>query len=176
MAMIYVSVGSNLDREHSIRSGMLALQARFGALQLSPVYESAAHGFDGPAFLNLVVAFETELSVGEVDAVLDEVERECGRSQASRGFNSRTLDLDLLLHGDLAGEVDGVALPRDEVDRYSFVLRPLADIAGDRLHPVCARPFAELWADFDQIAQPLVEFPMDLGVCAQAASRHARAG
>ncbi|MEM7406619.1 MAG: 2-amino-4-hydroxy-6-hydroxymethyldihydropteridine diphosphokinase [Pseudomonadota bacterium] len=176
MAIVYVSVGSNLDREHSIHGGMRQLNARFGALVVSPVYESAAHGFSGPAFLNLVVGFDTALGVGAVDAALDEVERDCGRSQASRGFNSRTLDLDLLLHGDLVGNVDGVELPRDEIDRYAFVLRPLADVAGNQLHPVRFARYADLWDAFDQSAQPLIEFPMDLEIYRHPVAMAARAG
>ena len=59
MARVYVSIGSNVDRELRIRQSIEALRARFGELELSPVYDSAAIGFDGSNFLNLVAGLET---------------------------------------------------------------------------------------------------------------------
>ena len=58
---VYVGLGSNVDRENRLRQAVDALRSRFGALSLSPVYNSAAVGFDGFDFLNLVAGFDTEL-------------------------------------------------------------------------------------------------------------------
>jgi 2-amino-4-hydroxy-6-hydroxymethyldihydropteridine diphosphokinase len=70
MTRVYLSFGSNIDREHNIRSGLDALAQHFPGLVLSPVYESAAVGFDGEPFLNLVVAIDTDLAVGELSSLL----------------------------------------------------------------------------------------------------------
>src|SRR3569623_1514674 len=76
MARVYVSVGSNIDRERYIRAGLAALRERYGPLQCSRIYESKAVGFDGDDFYNLVVGFDTEQPVRDVAAALREIEQQ----------------------------------------------------------------------------------------------------
>jgi len=144
---VFVGVGSNVDREASIRAGIADLRARFGGLELSPVYENPAIGFDGDSFYNLVVAFDTELPPVTVDGILHDIEQKHGRDRAKASFTPRTLDLDLLLYGDLVAQQGTVRVPRDDIDRYPFVLRPLADIAGEMRHPVTGRTFRQMWTE-----------------------------
>ncbi|MCF7976445.1 MAG: 2-amino-4-hydroxy-6-hydroxymethyldihydropteridine diphosphokinase [Chromatiaceae bacterium] len=173
----WISLGSNLEREASIRGGVRGLRQAFGPLILSPVYETEAVGFDGSPFLNLVAGIESALRVSEIRALLRRIEAEHGRERSgelegeraaertdkrtgvrtseqageqagertSERFAPRTLDLDLLTYGELAGEIDGYRLPRDEILRYAFVLGPLADVAPDERHPIDGRRYAELW-------------------------------
>ena len=147
MPEVFVGVGSNVDRETNIRSGLAALGLAFGELQLSPVYCSAAVGFAGEDFLNLVIRFNTELSVAELGLRLRAIETAHGRGTSMPKFSSRTLDLDILLYGDASGEIDGVTLPREEVVYNAFVLRPLAELAPQSRHPRLGKTFAELWAE-----------------------------
>lgn len=160
MSRVYLSLGSNIDREHNLASGLTRLAATLGTLTLSPVYESAAVGFAGPAFLNLVVAFDTDWPVGQLAHFFHQVEAEHGRVRGKKKLASRTLDIDILTYDDLTGLVDGVSLPRAEIVRYAFVLRPLCDLAADELHPSLHQSYAQLWADTDFSDQPLqpVEF------------------
>ncbi|MBA55887.1 MAG: 2-amino-4-hydroxy-6-hydroxymethyldihydropteridine diphosphokinase [Pseudomonadales bacterium] len=155
MARVYLSLGSNIDRERYIRAGLNALEAKFGGLIVSPVYESEAVGFDGDNFYNLVVGIETYLSVGELQRVIKAIEDDNGRVRSGPKFSPRTLDIDILTYDDRVGEVDGVALPRDEILTNAFVLLPLADVAGAELHPQVQRSYAELWADYDKQQQAL---------------------
>ncbi|HEY7841845.1 MAG TPA: 2-amino-4-hydroxy-6-hydroxymethyldihydropteridine diphosphokinase, partial [Gammaproteobacteria bacterium] len=67
MTRVFVGVGSNVDRERSVRTGVAELRNRFGSLELSPVYENPAVGFAGDSFYNLVAAFETDLPPAAVD-------------------------------------------------------------------------------------------------------------
>lgn len=152
---VYVAAGSNVDPERHLMDGLRALAETFGVLRLSPVYRNAPVGFDGDDFLNMVVGFHTDSAIGAVAAELERIEAQAGRVRGEEKFGPRTLDLDLLLFGDAVTESDGVQVPRDEIVRYAFVLRPLADIAGDRVHPVEARTFAELWSGFDQASHRL---------------------
>src|SRR3569833_3364411 len=155
MARVYVSVGSNIDRERYIRAGLAALRERYGPLQCSRIYESKAVGFDGDDFYNLVVGFDTEQPVRDVAAALREIEQQHARDRRAPRFSARTLDLDLLLYDDLVADAQGLQLPRAEIMRYAFVLGPLAEIANERRHPQYGRRYAELWADFaDKAAQP----------------------
>lgn len=162
MARVWVSVGSNQDRERCISGAVRALRRRFGTLTVSPVYESEAVGFEGAPFLNLVVGFDTGEGVASLNRALREIEDAFGRVRTAEKFSPRTLDLDLLTYGDAVGTVDGYELPRDEILRYAFVLRPMADAAGDELHPVEGRGYRGLWDDFDAGSQPMRRVEMDL--------------
>lgn len=163
MPRVYLGVGSNIDREKNIRGALLALEERYGDILISPVYESDAVGFEGDPFYNLVVAIDTDKTVGELAAELRAIEEAWGRDRRSPKFSSRTLDIDILTWDNACGEVEGVNLPRDEILKYAFVLKPLADLAGNDRHPETIRPYAEHWEAFDHSRQSLreVDFPFD---------------
>lgn len=159
--LVFLSLGSNIDREHNLCGGLDALAGRYGAIELSPVYESEAVGFDGDPFINLVVSLYTDESVGELAQVLRDIEANHGRVRGEKKFSSRTLDIDILTYGDNVGEFDGVALPRDEIVKHAFVLKPLADLAPNALYPVTGVSYAQLLEEIDLSKQSLwvVSFP-----------------
>lgn len=163
MTTVYLSIGSNIEREKHLRAGIAALKKQFGTLTLSSVYESDAVGFDGQPFLNLVAAFETEYPPEQVDALLDVIEKNNGRTREQKKFNPRTLDLDLILYGDYISQDPTLEIPRDEITQYAFVLEPLAEIAGELLHPVLKTSYEQLWQDFDtsNLVQKRIDFNWD---------------
>lgn len=161
MATVYLSLGSNIDRAHNIRSGLEQLEREFGGLRLSPVYESEAVGFDGSPFFNLVVGIETDLPVVELAGRLRDIERAHGRVRGEKKFASRTLDIDILTYDRLIGDIGGVQLPRDEILKHAFVLRPLADLAPDERHPVLDKSYRDLLADTYFPGQALWAVPFD---------------
>lgn len=144
MPRVFVSIGSNVAPESNVRLALRDLRARFGDLTVSPVYRTAAVGFDGEDFLNLVVGFDTDERIEDVDAALDGIESQAGRDRGAPRFAPRTLDLDLLLYGDAVIDRDGIRVPRSEITAYAFMLRPLADIAGDMIHPLSGERIAVL--------------------------------
>lgn len=158
---VFLSLGSNIDRDHNIRAGLDALALRFGQIGLSPVYESEAVGFNGEPFLNLVVVLYTDVSVGELAQALRDIEADHGRVRGEKKFSSRTLDIDILTYADKAGEFDGVTLPRDEIVKHAFVLKPLADLAPDARYPLTGESYAALLKKTDLSNQSLwtVSFP-----------------
>ena len=144
----WISLGSNHAREASIRGGVQGLRQAFGALILSPVYETEAEGFAGDPFLNLIAGIETQLTVGEIRTILRRIEAEHGRERGAECFVPRTLDLDLLTFGDCVGEFDGYRIPRDEILRYAFVLGPLADVAPEERHPTAGHAMRRFGSNF----------------------------
>ncbi|MCB1758273.1 MAG: 2-amino-4-hydroxy-6-hydroxymethyldihydropteridine diphosphokinase [Gammaproteobacteria bacterium] len=160
---IWLSLGSNIERERNIRSAVAALQRRYGQLRLSPVYESAAVGFEGDPFFNLVVGFDSELSAPEIAADLRRIEALHGRERTGERYHSRTLDIDLLTYGNQQLKIGDIHLPRDEITRYAFVLRPLAQVAPGEIHPLTGKSYRQLWDEFDDSEQALwpVEFAFE---------------
>lgn len=143
MPWVWVSVGSNIEREKNVRQAIALLTQAFGRLKISPIYRTPAVGFSGDDFYNLVLGFDTELPPAEVRARLREIENAQGRVRDGRKFAARSLDLDLLTYGGLVDAEQDI--PRDEITRYAFVLKPLADIAPDERHPVMGENYAQLW-------------------------------
>lgn len=146
MSTAYLSLGSNVDAAANIASAIAALRARFANVRVSPVYRTAAVGFDGPAFLNAAAIIDTDLAPVALDAWLHALEDAHGRDRSGPRFGDRTLDVDLVLYDDRVLEGPGhLRLPRDEL-RHAFVLRPLADIAPSAVEPRSGLTLAELWA------------------------------
>ncbi|MDH3639042.1 MAG: 2-amino-4-hydroxy-6-hydroxymethyldihydropteridine diphosphokinase [Gammaproteobacteria bacterium] len=161
MPKVFVSIGSNIDPADNVRSAVAALRHRFGHLELSSVYESEPVGFDGARFYNLVAAFETNLSLVDINRRLRQIEDAHGRVRGGDKFDSRTLDLDVLLFGSLVDHVRGI--PRHEIDEYAFVLKPLAEIAGDVNHPKTGHSFKTMWERFPAASQRLWRVEAGLG-------------
>jgi 2-amino-4-hydroxy-6-hydroxymethyldihydropteridine diphosphokinase len=159
---VWVSLGSNIDRERCIRGAVAALRERYGALILSRVFESDAVGFEGQPFYNLVVGFDTEQPPVALCTHFRAIEDAFDRERGPDKFSPRTLDIDLLTYGDQATNDGGVALPRDEITRYAFVLGPLAEVAGDEVHAGSGRTYRALWEAFDRDRQPLRPVRLEL--------------
>jgi 2-amino-4-hydroxy-6-hydroxymethyldihydropteridine diphosphokinase len=157
MATVFLGLGSNESPEESLRLAIRELRSRYGDLALSPVYQSASIGFAGDDFLNLVARLETNVSPFDICVEIELIHNLAGRVRNSDKWESRPLDIDLLLYNDLVQDERPVRVPRDDIVRYSFVLRPLADIAPDQVHPVTGKTFLEHWQAFDAENQPLVE-------------------
>ncbi|WP_323752207.1 2-amino-4-hydroxy-6-hydroxymethyldihydropteridine diphosphokinase [Marinobacter sp.] len=148
MAWVFLGIGSNVERYRHVGLALDALREAFGELSVSPVYESEPVGFSGSNFLNMAVGFDTELPVAELSRRLKQMELDFGRRPDAPRFSPRTLDLDILTYGDEVGVVAGVELPRGEILKNAFVLKPLADIAPKAEHPVNRKCYRELWQDY----------------------------
>jgi 2-amino-4-hydroxy-6-hydroxymethyldihydropteridine diphosphokinase len=142
---VYLSLGSNIEPEQHLRAAIAALHAQFGDLLVSSVHRTEAVGFDGPVFLNLAVGLDTDWTPQQLDRWLHALEDRHGRRRDVERYSSRTLDIDIVLFGDLIVDGPGhLQIPRDEL-KHAFVLAPLAEIAPFARHPQSGRSISELW-------------------------------
>lgn len=161
MTGVYLGLGSNLQPEKNVPLALNALKEHFNVQQISPWYQSAAQGFDGPDFINLVVAIEYANSLEQLAQEVRKLEFACGRPDNAQKNTSRSIDIDILLFGDFVGEFisefvsecsKGI-IPRPDIEQFAFVLRPLLDIAPKLIHPKLQVPLYSLWPAVS--AQPL---------------------
>lgn len=133
----YVAVGSNLgDRWARLALAARALRAAPGVavLRASRVWDAAPIGPPQPRYLNAVLELETTRTPGSLLGLLRELEQAAGRTRDVH-WGARTLDLDLLLVGDLVVREQGLTVPHPELARRRFVLAPLAELHAELVVP-----------------------------------------
>ena len=153
---IYFSLGSNIKPEKNLRYALKELSEIFDDLQLSSVYQTEAVGFDGDNFLNMVIKAFSHFNPRKIISELHNIERSTGREIGTGQFNSRTLDIDLILYDDLINQE--LNLPRDEILEYAFVLGPLAEINPLGVHPIKEVTYQELWSSFDKASSDIEKY------------------
>lgn len=149
MNKAWLGLGSNVNAEAHIRAGIAELGKQFGHISLSPVYASAAVGFEGDDFINLVARVETVMQPVELRQYLRDLEDRYGRKRDVPKFSDRVLDIDILLYDDLVIFSPLLEIPRAEILKFSHVLKPLADLDPDLLHPSELRTLADIWETSD---------------------------
>ena len=160
MPAVYLSLGSNIRRSKNIRTAVGALTDKFDLLRLSSVYESESVGFAGPHFYNLVAQIDTDIPLPELGQWVRALEARQGRVRGDSKYNDRTLDIDILLYGNVITAVP-IKLPRDEILNYAFVLKPLAEIAPGVIHPSGRLNYRDLWRLFRDPRQRLWRIRFD---------------
>ena len=161
MNTAWLGLGSNINAENHIRAAITELRENFKNVSLSPIYASTAVGFSGNDFINLVARVETSLPPLELRQFLRNLEDRYGRKRNVPKFSDRSLDIDILLYDDLVLTSPLLDIPRAEILKFSHVLKPLADLDPDLIHPVKLRTIAELWelADLDDSCLRLITLP-----------------
>ncbi len=148
----YIGLGANLgDREATIRDAVELLGATTGidVAGISSLRETDPWGpVEQPRFLNGVLAVDTDLHPQPLLAVLLDVERRLGRVRSGARFGPRTIDLDLLLHGDTVVDEPGLTLPHPRLHERRFALEPLAELDPEAVVPGHGR-VTELLAALD---------------------------
>ena len=162
MANVYLGLGSNISPVDNLRIGIAELRRRYGDLQISTVYKSVALGFDGDDFLNVVVQLWSEETPHAMCEEIDHIHNLTGRERLGHKWEARPLDIDLLLYNDLVMDEPLVRVPRCDILEYSFVLRPLAELAPGLVHPVTGITMLSHWQQFDAASHPLEVFSVDL--------------
>lgn len=156
MPQVYIAAGSNVEPERHLEMAVRELQREFPGVRCSPWYRNRAVGFEGEDFINFVAGFATELPIATVLQILHAIEALCGRPRAAPRWAPRSMDLDVLLYGDLVCQEPHLTLPRPDLLKRAYMLGPLAALAPDAVHPTERQTIGELWRRFDQAAHPLV--------------------
>ena len=155
---VYVAAGSNVAPVTHLQRALAELGKRFSNLRVSTAYQNPAVGFSGDDFINLVVGFTTSLDIPGVLRELQVVEGLCGRRRSDPKWAPRSMDLDLLLYGDVVGEFPGAVLPRPDLLKRPYMLGPLAELAPGLVHPVLRQSIGALWSGFagHDVLRPVV--------------------
>lgn len=154
-ARVFLGLGSNIDAEKNLSLAVKELRVRYGELRTSAVYQSASVGFDGDDFLNLVVELQSNSTAIDICREIEVLHNLAGRNRKSDKWGSRQLDIDLLLYNDWVVDERPVRVPRSDILEYSFVLRPLAELAPALKHPVTGKSMLAHWKEFDAAGHPL---------------------
>jgi 2-amino-4-hydroxy-6-hydroxymethyldihydropteridine diphosphokinase len=142
---VYLGLGSNLgDREANLQTAVRRLGKHVTVDALSDLYETPPMGPpDQPWYLNAACGGVTALTPEKLLAFVKRVEQQTGRVPSSR-WGPRILDIDILFYGDCVYHDPELVIPHPGVHHRAFVLRPLADIAPDLIHPRLREPISAL--------------------------------
>jgi 2-amino-4-hydroxy-6-hydroxymethyldihydropteridine diphosphokinase len=157
MPAVYVAAGSNVEPERHLALATDLLRREFPDVRFSPWYRNRAVGFEGADFINLVAGFTTALPINEVLFRMYAIEVACGRPRDAPRWAPRSMDLDVLLYGDLVCDEPKFKLPRPDLLKRAFMLGPLAALAPELMHPTEKATIGELWSRFDRAGHALIE-------------------
>jgi 2-amino-4-hydroxy-6-hydroxymethyldihydropteridine diphosphokinase len=157
MAAVYVAAGSNVEPERHLALATELLRREFPDVRFSPWYRNRAVGFEGADFINLVAGFTTLLPVNAVLLRMYAIEVACGRPRDAPRWAPRSMDLDVLLYGELICDEPKLKLPRPDLLKRAFMLGPLAALAPELMHPTEKATIGELWRRFDRAGHELIE-------------------
>ncbi|MFJ1261142.1 2-amino-4-hydroxy-6-hydroxymethyldihydropteridine diphosphokinase [Capnocytophaga canis] len=166
MHEVYISLGSNIgNRKRFLQDAVNAINEKIGSVRnISSIYETPSWGFEGEAFFNVCLLLKTWLTPTEVLTELLNIERQLGRVRSSlkKGYQSRCIDLDILLFDDITLNTNELTIPHPQLPNRKFVLFPLAEIASEKKHPVIQKSIATLkdetsdTSDIQKITEKLI--------------------
>jgi 2-amino-4-hydroxy-6-hydroxymethyldihydropteridine diphosphokinase len=171
---LVLGLGSNEQQEQYFRQALDALQAQFGDLIISSVYQSLPVGdqlsiknnvsniANLSYYYNAVVIVKSELSIDDIKNITREIENQCGRNrteatptgmadESTKISQAVTIDIDCLLYGERTSrsecQSENISLPHENVLTMAYVLRPLVDLLPDVFYPNTKKTFSELWGE-----------------------------
>ena len=142
---IYLGIGSNIDKVENIKSCINYFNSSFKYCRISPTYQSPSYGFSGHDFYNLVVKIKSSFDLISLKKWLIIVEDMHGRDRNQVRYSNRTLDIDILLFNEVVSDSGTIKIPRPEIIKQPYVLKPLLDLAPDMVHPETGQTLIKHW-------------------------------
>ena len=138
MNKVYLLLGSNLgNRSDHVNLAREQINATIGpVITESSIYETESWGFEGADFLNQCILIETGLEPQKVMDEIIRIENNLGRVRAGKGYENRTVDIDILFYNDEIISTTDLVIPQKDLESRRFVLEPLNEIASGLVHPV----------------------------------------
>lgn len=150
-----MGVGSNIAPEQHIIAALHGIAKHATQLRISPIYQCPPVGFEGNLFYNLVIEFQYKDNLSTLQKWLSTIELNLGKPVNTSSYQSRTIDLDILLADNIIELSPYMKIPRSDIVQFAFVLKPLMDLAPELIHPILQLSMAELWKH-----SQLKEFPL----------------
>jgi len=147
----YLGIGSNINRIVNINSCLWHIKCAFSSMLVSPTYQSPAFGFEGEDFYNLVVKINSAFEPHALKHWIQKLEDLHGRNRNSPRYSNRSLDIDLLLCDDRIIDDGHIQIPRSEILKRKYVLKPLQDLSPELVHPITKKRLAEMWQALDLV-------------------------
>ena len=146
---IVLAFGSNLgDREEYILAAYRLLEEELGELiKKSSFIETSAWGFESDnSFINSVAEFETKKTPYEALEICNKIEKELGRQRNSlhKGYQNRTIDIDILFYEDIVLDTATLKIPHPLIAERDFVLTPLKEILPNLIHPILKKEIKDI--------------------------------
>jgi 2-amino-4-hydroxy-6-hydroxymethyldihydropteridine diphosphokinase len=156
MARAFISMGSNIDPERNLLEAVRMLAAAVRVLDVSTVHQTEPIGRpEQPSYYNCVAGIETALSPQELKAtVLQPIENRLGRVRSLDRYDARTIDLDLILYGELVLREKGFELPDPDILVRPFLAVGLHELAPDLVLPGSSHPIATI---VDRLKDPAMK-------------------
>ncbi len=152
MSIAYIGIGSNLgNREENCRKAITLLTGKsIKILKCSSLYETEPWGVkEQPEFINMAVEIETHMEPLELLRAIKEIENGMGRREGLR-WGPRVMDLDILLYDDLILRTQELEIPHPRLRDREFVLKPLSEIAPDKIHPLFKKSIKNLLSELSE--------------------------
>lgn len=143
----YIALGSNQgDKLNWLKEAIHQIYKSIGDVtEVSKVYKTPAWGFEGEDFLNAVIEVKTRFSAEFTLEKLLNIELELGRTRIKdKGYQARTIDLDILFYGDKTIDSEFLTVPHPKLSERNFVLYPLADLIPELIHPTLNQTISSL--------------------------------
>lgn len=162
MITTYIGVGSNIERKKHVQAALSELRKLGEQIRISTVYECASVGFESRPFYNLVVEMKTSLSLSSLSSTLREIEIRWGRDPDAQKMKDRTLDLDIVLYGDVVSSKP--SLPREDIYKYAFVIQPMYELCPELVIPNDGRTVTQIRQTMNNFDSLIAVNPFDSDV------------